>query len=302
MTAGSVLNRSRRGDINSDNPMTPGSRRRIFVDGQGRVTRDDTHSDAPTFSNRDPNTSDAEANSGQDFTKFIWGTNIEMSAALSSLREFHRNFTKKYRMWLDGATDEEVNESPDAERKECMEMMRTMLHLGTTSFYLDLRNLKAYPPTRKVYQQIIDFPAEMIPICDQSIKDMMFEIAETEMSSQRASHTNTHASTRSRMASSEPPLPSSDRGETEPLTPRGDDNQPTDYVAEVSHLNYKVRPFNLEQAVNMRELNPSGAYHDELQAKQELIHHRRRPDCSYQRTRDSNIANHSRHDECLFQV
>lgn len=257
--AGSRLNISRRGDINSDNASTPRARRRIFMDENGRVIRDVgvEDSEAPTFSNVDPTTSDAQAMGGTS-TMCIWGTNVSINDTLSTFKDFLRNYTKKYRMWGEGMTIEETDADEDSSTKEYVQMMRNMLELGITSLNLDFRNLKAYPPTKKLWQQAQDYPQDIVTLMDQGIKDVMYEIAEAEMAKQRQSQSSIGASQRSRIMSSEPPVPSSDRSEPEPQTPRPEESDEADWCAEVQKLSYRVRPFGLDSTINMRELNPSG--------------------------------------------
>jgi DNA replication licensing factor MCM4 len=256
---GSALNNSKRGDINSDNTNTPHARRRIFMDENGRVVRDvpGEDSDAHTFSNLDPTTSDAQAMGGNS-TLCIWGTNVSINDTVAVFKEFLRNYAKKYRMWADGMTVEDTDAEDDSNSKEYVEMMKNMLTLGITSLNLDFRNLKAYPPTKKLWQQAQDYPQDIIAVMDQSIKDVMYEIAEKEMLSQRASQSSAGAaSQRTRILSSEPPVPSSDR--TEPESPaREQESGEIDLCQEVQKRSYTVRPFGLDATVNMRDLNPSG--------------------------------------------
>jgi DNA replication licensing factor MCM4 len=259
---GSAINNSRRGDINSDNINTPHARRRIFMDENGRVLRDipAEDSEAPTFSNMDPTTSDAQVLGGNS-TLCIWGTNVSISDTLSVFKEFLRNYTKKYRMWADGMTVGETDADEDSTTKEYIEMMKNMLTLGITSLNLDFRNLKAYPPTKKLWQQAQDYPQDVVTLMDQGIKDIMYEIAEAEMSRQRQSQSSAgHTSQRSRTMSSEPPIPSSERNEPEEQTPRDQESDAIDLCQEVQKRAYRVRPFGLDTTVNMRDLNPSGEY------------------------------------------
>lgn len=255
---GSSVNHSRRGDINSDNINTPRARRRIFMDENGRVVRDipADASEAPTFSNMDPTTSDAQAMGGSS-TLCIWGTNVSINDTLSVFKEFLRNFTKKYRMWADGLSEEETREDPDSDTKEYVQMMQNMLTLGITSLNLDFRNLKAYPPTKKLWQQAQDYPQDIVTLMDQGIKDIMYELAEAEMARQRQSQTPGQASQRSRIMSSEPPVPSSDRDEPEARSTQGQESNEVDLCQEVQKRSYRVRPFGLDSTVNMRDLNPS---------------------------------------------
>jgi DNA replication licensing factor MCM4 len=259
------MNNSRRGDINSDHAATPRARRRIFMDENGRVIRDVgvEDSEAPTFSNVDPTTSDAQVMGGTS-TMCIWGTNVSINDTLSVFKDFLRNYTKKYRMWGEGMTIEETDADEDSTTKEYVQMMRNMMELGITSLNLDFRNLKAYPPTKKLWQQAQDYPQDIVTLMDQGIKDVMYELAEAEMLKQRQSQSSVGASQRSRIMSSEPPVPSSDRSELEPQTPREQESDEVDWCAEVQKLSYRVRPFGLDATINMRELNPSGKSHSGL--------------------------------------
>jgi DNA replication licensing factor MCM4 len=228
------------------------------VDEAGRVVREypAENSDAPSFSNNDPNTSDAQALGG-DSTRVIWGTNVSIHDTMSAFKGFLHNFTKKYRMWADGMTEEQTQQLDDASSKEYLEIMQNMLTLGTTGLNLDVRNLKAYPATLKLWHQMQAYPQEIIPLMDQSIKDVMIELAEKEMSSQRATQGSTaRTSQKSQIPSSDPQVPSSERSEQypEPQTP----NAPlVDLVQEVETKVYKVRPFGLDATINLRDLNPS---------------------------------------------
>jgi DNA replication licensing factor MCM4 len=267
-STGSRLNVSRRGDLNSDNATTPRARRRIIMDENGQIIRDvsleGVDSEAPTFSNLDPNTSDAQAMGGTSSMN-IWGTNVSIMDSMSTFKDFLRNYCKKYRMWADGMSVEETDADEESSTKEYMQMMQNMLQLGVTSLNLDFRNLKAYPPTKKLWQQAQDYPQDIITLMDQGVKDIMYEIAEAEMAKRRqpsVSSMGDLASQRtrgSRVMSSEPPVPSSDLSEPEGArTPRANESYEVDWCAEVQKAAYRVRPFGLDSTVNMRELNPSG--------------------------------------------
>jgi DNA replication licensing factor MCM4 len=228
------------------------------MDESGRVVRDipAEDSEAPTFSNIDPTTSDAQAMGGNS-TLCIWGTNVSINDTLSVFKEFLRNYTRKYRMWGEGMTEEDTQSDEDSNTKEYVVMMQNMLTLGITSLNLDFRNLKAYPPTKKLWQQAQDYPQDIVTLMDQGIKDVMYEIAEAEMSKQRRSQSTAGTASRSRILSSEPPVPSSERSEPA-ATPRDQEESEVDLCQEVQKRSYRVRPFGLDSTVNMRDLNPSG--------------------------------------------
>ncbi|CAD6499143.1 BgTH12-04795 [Blumeria graminis f. sp. triticale] len=254
----SSLNIRRRGDINSDNINTPRARRRIFMDESGNVTRDipTEGSEAPTFSNLDPTTSDAAAMGGES-QLCIWGTNVSINDTLSTFKTFLRGFTKKYRMWADGMSEEETSQESDAETKEYIETMKNMLTLGVTSLNLDFRNLKAYPKTQKLWQQAQDYPQDVVTLMDQGIKDVMYELAEEETLRKRQLQNKALISQRNLKASSEPLMLSSERDELDTQERSQGVSEELDLCQEVQKRSYRVRPFGLEKTINMRDLNPS---------------------------------------------
>lgn len=102
--------------------------------------------------------------------------------------------------------------------------MRRMRTTGETNLNLDIVNLLAYWPSKKLYGQLTKYPQEVIPAMDQVLKDMMLELAEEDQ-----------------MAGMEGM--EGQEGELE--------------IAEIMGKVYKVRPLGLPSS-NMRELNPSG--------------------------------------------
>ena len=249
---------TRRGDIHSDAfASTPAQRRRIFV-GEDGIPVGEPGSEA-TFSNLNPDTSEADALGG-DSTRVIWGTNISISDSMSGFKNFLYNYAKKYRMWADGATEEET-EAMDGvvDEKEYINMMNHMRQLGVTGLNLDARNLKAYPATLKLWHQLHAYPQEIIPLMDQTIKDVMIELAAKEMEVLRRQTSTTAPPGTARHGSSLPPMPSSELGSDAAPAPT-----PTPQVADVPDLvedvemrTYKVLPFGLDKSINMRELDPA---------------------------------------------
>lgn len=248
-------NNSRRGDIHSDVfGSTPNRRRRLFVDENGVPVREGAqNSDAATFSNLDPNTSEADVIGGSS-TRIIWGTNISIQDTMSTFKEFLLGYQKKYRMWADGASEDETS-APESggNDREYVQMLNNMRHLGVTGLNLDVRNLKAFPSTVKLWHQLQAYPHEIVPLMDQAIKDLIVDQAEEEMVKLRAEYQQSRA--RLVPSSSMPAVPSSEANGQ-------DDRLPAvpDLVQEAEIRLYKVKPFGLDKSVNMRELNPNGMY------------------------------------------
>ncbi|KOS16706.1 DNA replication licensing factor mcm4 [Escovopsis weberi] len=248
-----AAHRLRRGDINSDSIRSPRTPRRVILDDAGRVVREGQvpGSDAATFSNRHPDTSEADLLGGHG-QSLIWGTTISIDDTFASFKDFLRNFTLKYRMYRDGLSDADVNDAPDKNSKPYWEALENMLLLGTTKLYLDVSDLNIYPPTRKLWHQIQAYPQEVIPIMDQSVHDMMIELARAEDQRNRQSQSSAglQASQQSDFH-----VPSSDRPE-DAATPRPPAEQHS-LEDQVASSFYLVRPFGLDKTTNLRDLNPS---------------------------------------------
>lgn len=252
----------RRHDLGSDILDAGGSRRRVYVDENGLPIRQE-NSDAATFSNLNPNTSDADMLGGQS-SRIVWGTNVSIADSFSCMKDFLHNFRRKYRLIQDGELAEGDSLDLDDARmeKENISMLETMLDLGTTAFYLDCRNLKSYPATRKLWHQVQSFPAEIIPVMDAAVKDVLIDLAEKRMADQRStqSQQGRQQQSRARDSSSMPPMPSSDAngGNGVPAAngATGPAEELEDLVAEVEQKVFRVRPFGLDQTINLRDLNP----------------------------------------------
>lgn len=244
---------TRRGDIHSDAFAPSAHRRRLFVDQNGMPARDGEPVSDATFSNMNPDTSEADALGGSS-SRIIWGTNISIQDAMSSFKNFLYNYARKYRLWTDGATEDETRAMGSyAEEREYITMLNDMRQLGVTGLNLDLRNLKAYPATLKLWHQVQAYPQEIIPIMDQCVKDVMMDLAVKEMESLRAQRSNQWRAPRARDSSSVPPPPSSDVG---PSAERPSQADVPNLVAEVEGRTFKVLPFGMDKAINMRELDP----------------------------------------------
>lgn len=68
--------------------------------------------------------------------------------------------------------NEEEVQPGEGEELVYVEMIKQMRSLGLTILNLDVINLIAYPPTKKIYHQLLNYPLEMVPIMDQTLKDV----------------------------------------------------------------------------------------------------------------------------------
>lgn len=189
-----------------------------------------------------------------------------MTDSMNAFKDFLLNYQKKYRMIKEGELQDTQNLPSDhpGQTKEYLEMMKMMLSLSVTALNLDARNLKAYPPTRKLWHQLQAFPSEIIPIMDVGVKDLMIELAEKRMNELRAQQSQAQREQAQERGSSAPPAPPSSEAGTpgrptpaaETPAPHQDVDEIPDLVREVDALIYRVRPFGLDKTVNLRDLNP----------------------------------------------
>lgn len=150
-------------------------RRQVYVDDNGNPIRNDPATGV-TYSNLDPNTSEADAIAGQG-KMVMWGTNVTETEIMSVVDDFLRNFTRKYRMIAEEEVDQNEHFEPEdpANERVYWEMLKMMYKIGTINLNLDMKDLKSYPPTRKLWHQMQDFPSEILPMFDQVIIQIMVD-------------------------------------------------------------------------------------------------------------------------------
>ena len=164
-----------------------------------------------------------------DEIRAIWGTNVNITQTMRLFRDLLRGFKPKYRLAHDRAQGLQVRKlATNAEAEELLyeTYLRRMRQTGQTNLNVDMINVLAYPPSKKLHSQLQKYPQEVIPAMDQVLKDVMLELAEEDMQADMAGMSGTE-------------------GEAE--------------IAEIISKIYKVRPFG-EKAINMRDLNPGGEF------------------------------------------
>ncbi|EJF61824.1 MCM-domain-containing protein [Dichomitus squalens LYAD-421 SS1] len=223
--------KNRRGDIHSSISFTPTSSRSRTRRKEG--PSDDLHSDASHLSLPASSTFNlsvpivpSEDDDDTGAVKAIWGTNVSVQETMRTFREFMRGFKIKYRIAHDrerGIRTRVLSSPEEGEVLLYESYIRRMRQTGERNLNLDIHNLAAYPPSKKLQNHLIKFPQEVIPIMDQVLKDIMLEIAEED---QQAGVEDMRGG----------------RGEAE--------------IKTIMETVYKVRPFGVP-SVNMRDLNPS---------------------------------------------
>lgn len=257
----SRLNQSRRGDIHSERLGSATARSHgLFVDERGVPVRGDGGSDAVTYSQLDPTTSDANRLAGgSNPNRIIWGTTVSIQDTMSAFKDFVLNYTKKYRMWADGATEEETRAQAEvADQKEYVDMLQNMRAMGLTSLNVDVRNLKAYPRTLKLWHQLQSYPQEVIPLLDQTLKDVMLEETIREANERRI-HQQSGSRHGNGVPSSEINFAGSDPGLSQPNA-NAISVEDKEVISDVEARIYKIRPFGLDKSINLRDLNPAGTW------------------------------------------
>lgn len=180
--------------------------RRLFI---GSSTNS-SQSDAGNLSSQ----LDSETlNDTDEPTRLIWGTNINLSDCTNAFRDFLMSFKYKYRRLSD-------NQPIDPEDNDLyyVNKLNNMKDMGITNLNFDSKNLLAYPSTKKLYYQLINYPQEIVPIMDQTVKDCMISLV-TEFNNNGNDYVN---------------------------------------IDEIETNIYTVRPYNINAAEKgMRELNPN---------------------------------------------
>ncbi|KAH9996351.1 MCM2/3/5 family-domain-containing protein [Russula vinacea] len=160
-----------------------------------------------------------------DEIRAIWGTTVNLADTMKAFREFVKGFKPKYRVAHDRSLGLPTKVAPSPAAVEVLlyeGYLRRMRVTGEANLNLDCENLRAFPPSRKLYGQLVKYPQEVIPAMDQVLKDIMLELAEEDQA----------------------------EGLEGMIGQEGEEE-----IAEIMSKVYKVRPFGLP-AVNMRSLNP----------------------------------------------
>lgn len=159
-----IVRRNRRNDLQD----TTVRNRRLFTEDNGHSQS--SHPQTPSSGIYSSNTDPLE--SLDEPSRVLWGTNVAVSDCSNAFRDFIMLFKYKYRKLMEGGDIE-----PEDNKLYYVEQLNRMRELGVKGLNLDAKNLLSYPPTKKLYHQLLNYPQEVIPIMDQTIKDCMIQIA-----------------------------------------------------------------------------------------------------------------------------
>ncbi|KAJ2362573.1 MCM DNA helicase complex subunit, partial [Coemansia sp. RSA 2607] len=133
----------------------------------------------------------------------IWGTIVQVRDVMSTFKDFLLHFSPNHRP----PTSHELSAQEMAE-PVYPALLRQMHASEVFQLNLDALNLLAYPPSERLYRQLVNYPEEVVPIMDYVLTELFME-----------------------------------------QFPQAD--------IDLVQADLKVRPYNLEKTVNMRDLNPS---------------------------------------------
>ncbi|GMG56134.1 unnamed protein product [Ambrosiozyma monospora] len=210
-----------RGDVHSSDILSSPMRRRYFTESSSQLNSEIGSGIPSSEPGRVPASTSSFLHSTtgtenpDEPVRVIWGTNVSIQECSDNFRAFLMSFKMKYRKRMDGI---EVDPTKD-EELYYSNLLNTMAASGSTNLNLDTKNLLAYPTTKKLYYQLVNYPQEVIPIMDQTIKDCLV--------SSILDNVNTA---------------------TEPSR--------DSLIDQIESNVYRVRPFNIQNRKGMRELNP----------------------------------------------
>ncbi|KAM9926910.1 hypothetical protein OXX59_002902 [Metschnikowia pulcherrima] len=160
-----IQRRHVRSDLNADVSSSP-RRRRMFD------SRNPSSSlGAPGGPSSDSSQPSSDIYDSGEPVRVIWGTNVSIQDCSNAFRDFLMSFKMKYRKVLDNRPVE-----PEDSQLYYVGQLTAMRDLGTTNLNLDAGNLLAFAATKKLYYQLINYPQEVIPIMDQTVKDCLVSL------------------------------------------------------------------------------------------------------------------------------
>lgn len=117
------------------------------------------------------NANDTQESDPSLSVRLIWGTTVNIHEAMTSFRNFLNNFTLSHRKRLNNEpiTDQDTTPFYAA-------LLNHIYTIQATNVNLDCRNLQAYPETHKLYNQLVKYPQEIIPLMDHTITEFYLSL------------------------------------------------------------------------------------------------------------------------------
>ncbi|KAF8607332.1 MCM-domain-containing protein [Ceratobasidium sp. AG-I] len=115
--------------------------------------------------------------------RLAWGSTITHNEVFHAFADFLRNYKAKYRTVFDRERripTRAVTRAADGERLVYQGYLNRMLVTDQYQLNLDLIDLQAYAPTRKLHNALIKFPQEVVPMLDQCLADAMEELIQAQ--------------------------------------------------------------------------------------------------------------------------
>ncbi|QRV84921.1 hypothetical protein RhiJN_12937 [Ceratobasidium sp. AG-Ba] len=169
-------------------PSTPGGLPPSTPGGDDRIAFPSSSAGAPTPSNP---TLSAQALPSADDTveRLAWGSTITHNEVFHAFSDFLRNYKAKYRAVFDRerrVPTRAIARPADGERLVYQGYLQKMLITDQYQLNLDLVDLQAYAPTKKLHNALVKFPQEVVPMLDQCLADAMDELVAQQDMQDRA--------------------------------------------------------------------------------------------------------------------
>ncbi|CAE6491021.1 unnamed protein product [Rhizoctonia solani] len=115
--------------------------------------------------------------------RLAWGSMFTHAEVFQAFSDFLRNFKAKYRTLFDRerrVPTRVVARPADGERLVYQGYLKTMLLTDQYILNLDMIDLQAYTPTKKLHNALVKFPQEIVPMLDQCLADALEEMVHNQ--------------------------------------------------------------------------------------------------------------------------
>eukprot|EP00948_MAST-09A_sp_MAST-9A-sp1_P001448 g1448.t1 len=123
-------------------------------------------------SGRGPNNPPNAPTASQTTGTYVWGTDIEVDETLEKFMDFIAEFR------LDDEEDQQQQQGEDETDSPAyyIKRLREMQESQSTSLHIDCAHLRAFPETRELYNQLVKYPQEIIPLMDWAVFQIYKEL------------------------------------------------------------------------------------------------------------------------------